>query len=316
MTLISICDLMDWPWLLLWWLLPFLLGLLLGWLIWGAYKRKLEDALRVNGELKHKIGDLEAELEACRSKGNSMNNEIISLRAEIDQYRQSQKVEKPKATAKVAPIPVPVSSPAKGGNDGSIYSGLKADQLQVIEGIGPKMESVLKDNGITTWAALAGKTVAQLREILDSYGSKYKIIDPVTWPEQATLARDGNWERLIVRQKELSGGTMEVSNSTDSKVEKMLVRLGLLKRYKQDDLKAIEGIGPKIEGLLKDGGINTWEKLSKADEDELNQILSDAGPRYKLADPKTWPTQAKFAHEGRWKELEEYQDFLQGGRES
>jgi len=311
MTLFSICDLLDWPWLLLWWLLPFLLGLLLGWLLWAGYKRRLEDALRINGELKNRIKELEAELEACRSKGASLNNDIISLRAEINEYRRS---EDQSIDLKAAAIPVPVASTSK--VSASVYAGLKPDQLQVVEGIGPKMESVLKEKGINNWADLASNSPEDIRAILDSYGAKYKIIDPITWPEQASLARDGKWEALIARQKELSGGTMEVSNVTDSKVEKMLIKLGLLKKYKKNDLKAIEGIGPKIEGLLHAAGIKTWLDLSNADVKHLNQILEDAGPRYKLADPATWPTQSQFAHEGRWKELEEYQDFLQGGRES
>ncbi|MCB0533101.1 MAG: 50S ribosomal protein L27 [Lewinellaceae bacterium] len=84
---------------------------------------------------------------------------------------------------------------------------------------------------------------------------------------------------------------------------------------KANDLKVIEGVGPKIEQLLKEGGIDTWEALASASEERLNEILEAAGPRYQMHNPSTWPAQAKFAAEGKWDELKEYQDMLIGGRD-
>jgi large subunit ribosomal protein L27 len=84
---------------------------------------------------------------------------------------------------------------------------------------------------------------------------------------------------------------------------------------KLNDLKVIEGIGPKIEKLLKEGGIDTWEALAAASEERLNEILAAAGPRYQVHNPSTWPAQSKFAAEGKWDELKEYQDMLVGGRD-
>lgn len=82
------------------------------------------------------------------------------------------------------------------------------------------------------------------------------------------------------------------------------------KAPKLDDLKIIEGVGPKIETLLKDGGINTWAELAAASVDRLKEILDAAGPRYQIHDPSTWPAQAKFAAEGKWEELKDYQEML------
>lgn len=90
----------------------------------------------------------------------------------------------------------------------------------------------------------------------------------------------------------------------------------VLGNIKQDDLKIVEGIGPKIEGLLKDGGIHTWAELAVAPVERLQEILNEAGPRYQMHDPGTWPAQAKFADEGKWEELKEYQDMLIGGRDA
>ena len=83
----------------------------------------------------------------------------------------------------------------------------------------------------------------------------------------------------------------------------------------KDDLKRIEGIGPKIEKMLNDDLIFTWAELAEAPVDRLRGILRKGGNRYKMHDPKSWPDQAKLASEGRWEELQELQDVLQGGRE-
>lgn len=82
-----------------------------------------------------------------------------------------------------------------------------------------------------------------------------------------------------------------------------------------DDLKKVEGIGPKIEGLCNDIGIRTFATLAATSVDDLRKMLDDAGPNYRIADPETWPKQADLAANGKWDELKEYQDQLSGGRE-
>lgn len=79
------------------------------------------------------------------------------------------------------------------------------DDLKKIEGIGPKMEAVLKQAGITTFARLAETSVEELQRILDEAGVA-RITNPQTWPEQARLAAVGDWEGLEKLQNELKGG--------------------------------------------------------------------------------------------------------------
>jgi predicted flap endonuclease-1-like 5' DNA nuclease len=88
------------------------------------------------------------------------------------------------------------------------------------------------------------------------------------------------------------------------------------KKIKEDDLKVVEGIGPKIEELFNTSGILTWKALSESSVDRLREILMKAGERYQIHDPSTWPRQAKLAYEGKWHELKEWQENLDGGRES
>lgn len=82
-----------------------------------------------------------------------------------------------------------------------------------------------------------------------------------------------------------------------------------------DDLKVIEGIGPKISSVLQAAGITTFAQLAEASAEQLEQILEEADPNLlRLAKPATWPEQAKLAAEGRWEKLEELQDELHGGQ--
>jgi predicted flap endonuclease-1-like 5' DNA nuclease len=85
-------------------------------------------------------------------------------------------------------------------------------------------------------------------------------------------------------------------------------------KTKKDDLKKIEGIGPKIASILVEKKIDTFEKLSDATVSTLEEILKEAGPRYKMHKPGSWPKQAKLAFEGKWDALKKLQDKLDGGK--
>lgn len=83
----------------------------------------------------------------------------------------------------------------------------------------------------------------------------------------------------------------------------------------KDDLKVIEGIGPKIEEILNQNGIHTWHELAQTPKENISAILKRAGKRFQMHDPSSWSHQAELADSGKWKELEKYQDFLYAGQE-
>lgn len=80
-----------------------------------------------------------------------------------------------------------------------------------------------------------------------------------------------------------------------------------------DDLKVIEGIGPSISGLLQSQGITTFRQLADTPIERLDEILRQADLR-RLADPGTWPEQARMAAEGRMDDLIAFQRTLKAGR--
>ena len=79
-----------------------------------------------------------------------------------------------------------------------------------------------------------------------------------------------------------------------------------------DDLKKIEGIGPKIAEVLAEADVTTFAGLAKMDRDAIKVIL-DTVSTLKSKEPKTWPQQAALAADGKWDELKVLQDELMGG---
>lgn len=80
-----------------------------------------------------------------------------------------------------------------------------------------------------------------------------------------------------------------------------------------DDLTIIEGIGPKLDELLRSHGVDGFAALAALDLDRLNAILEQGGPYFRFAKPSTWARQAALAAGNRWGELKALQDELVGG---
>lgn len=84
------------------------------------------------------------------------------------------------------------------------------DDLTVIEGIGPKIQELLYQYGIYSYRQLAETDVARLKEILAAAGPQLAMHDPGTWPSQANLAANDQWENLKSIQGFLKGGKKPV----------------------------------------------------------------------------------------------------------
>ena len=104
----------------------------------------------------------------------------------------------PKAEAKKA-------APKAEAKKAAPKASAKGDDLRKIEGIGPKTSEHLNNAGITSFAALAEASVERIREVLEAAGPRYKSIDPTSWPVQARMAADGQWDELKKWQEENGG---------------------------------------------------------------------------------------------------------------
>jgi large subunit ribosomal protein L20 len=86
------------------------------------------------------------------------------------------------------------------------------------------------------------------------------------------------------------------------------------KASKGDDLKLIEGIGPKIADILIAAGITSFRQLADTSADRVREILAAAGDRYKMHDPSSWALQSRLAAEGKMDALKTLQGELNAGR--
>jgi len=79
-----------------------------------------------------------------------------------------------------------------------------ADDLTLIEGIGPKVVKVLKKAGIASFDDLAHAKAADVQAALDA--AKLQMMNPEGWIDQAKLAAKGDWDAFEKLKGKLKGG--------------------------------------------------------------------------------------------------------------
>jgi predicted flap endonuclease-1-like 5' DNA nuclease len=82
---------------------------------------------------------------------------------------------------------------------------VKDDELEIIEGIGPKMATALKAAGIDTFTKLAAATETELQSAIERAGMSFAPSIP-TWARQAQYLVDGDWEGFQEYVKRLTAG--------------------------------------------------------------------------------------------------------------
>ncbi|RMF29062.1 MAG: DUF4332 domain-containing protein [Bacteroidetes bacterium] len=185
-----------------------LIGLLLGYVLWSRFRSMYLDMKAQNERLHSKLTDLEKEHASLKYKHDELEKDNNGLRAKI----RSLEADKVILNTKLKKLEAALEG--EGGNEGQeamttaqgLTGAVKADDFKKIEGIGPKIEQLLKDAGIQSYAQLAAASVDKLKEILEKAGSRYQMHDPSTWPKQAQLAAEGKWKELEEYQSVLSGG--------------------------------------------------------------------------------------------------------------
>ena len=80
------------------------------------------------------------------------------------------------------------------------------DNLEIIEGIGPKIAKVLVDGGISTFALLASAKADDVTAMLKASGGRFSLANPASWAEQAALLRDGKMAEFKALTDALVGG--------------------------------------------------------------------------------------------------------------
>lgn len=107
------------------------------------------------------------------------------------------------ATPPASPVPPTIDLAAAAAAGFRLSS---ADDLTIVEGIGPKIAELLTARGIQTFAELAVTPVDRIAAILQEAGPHFRMAVPTTWPEQANLAAHNRWTELKTLQDALDGG--------------------------------------------------------------------------------------------------------------
>jgi len=147
------------------------------------------------------------------------------------------------------------------------------------------------------------------------FGYDNSVVSIVSVPTVTKTAKKSSAKKASAKKATTKKATTKKSAA---KVTRKITRKPAVKKVSKsaakDDLKKIEGIGPKIAEHLNNGGIHTFADLGKAKQATLKGILSAAGPRYSMHNPGSWPKQAKLAAKGNWSGLKALQDKLDGGK--
>ena len=115
---------------------------------------------------------------------------------------------------------------------------------------------------------------------------------------QAEYAANGDWQGLMKLQQKADA-------KGKKKAKKAKTAAAPEKPAKPDDLTKLNGIGPRIQVILADGGVTTYAKLAKTSTEDLRLIIA-AGGALPPSSLSKWPAQAAFAAKGDWEGLANY----------
>ena len=172
----------------------------------GAVIDDLELALRRDERIMRFL-TVKLDKYGVKYNDDKRNGRIGRKRDQVAEEIQEER-SKVDTVASTGPAPAPEPTPKAKVAAETVPDALaKADDdLTRIEGIGPKIASLLMENGITTFTELAEAPTDRLKDILASGGSRYATHDPGTWAAQADLAASGQDEALATLQEQLKGG--------------------------------------------------------------------------------------------------------------
>ena len=160
-----------------------------------------------------------------------------------------------------------------------------------------------------------GLTSSEVDAAAEFNALQERIKEQATEIEKLSQKLAGSNIEKISLEKQVAGLTPDVVNTTLSKTSNTVnIEPASTKEVVKDNLKKIEGIGPKIEELLNNDGVYTYQDLISASVSRIRGVLIAAGPNYAVHDPSTWAEQASLANTGMWEILADMQEQLKGGK--
>lgn len=281
-------------------LIPLLVGLISAFLGYLLGKQGRDNGTNeVDGDLKVRISDLEKELETCKSNNKSLQVSLeatgkgANLESNLRKVGAIDDSREYKLRLKVAELGEELTSYKKSAE--TLEEDLK-ECTKACKNLEEKLKQSTENTGTNKELELK---VTNLEADLEKCNKNNESL-------QANLDIARNVSFLA------SKGVATEEIAFDASAAKAVYG----KKIKQDDLTLIEGIGPKIQELFHNHGVKTWKELSECSVEKCQEVLNTGGDRYRIHSPNTWPKQARLAYEGLWQKLSDWQDELDGGRES
>lgn len=303
----------------------YLAGGLIGWLLAGWFAQHQ----KYSGSLKDRIVEKQVdnpEHLALINRLQSENKEISVLKTKLSgsESAKGKTVDNPAHVKKISELEAQVKNLKKNSNkspQAAISSSAKtvdnSVHLKKINELEAQVRN-LKSSSSKTSATTTTKTVDNpnhLKRIkeLEAQVSNYQATTPKAAPKKSSSDSKPTSKKKANNDKASTSSANDKTSSVDKAAAKAA---GFkVKAFNgKDDFTVVEGIGPKINELIHNANIHSYKELGKSSVKNVQKILDDAGPRYKLAKPGTWPTQAEMAAENKWEELKTLQDELDGGK--
>lgn len=174
----------------------------------------------------------------------------------------------------------------------------KAVNIEIVKTVSETVDKVTKN---------AKSKVEETRQSIDEVLDKAMKTD---FAKQAKKEVTKNTNKAVATAKKV---TKTATKKTKATAKTTIPKIAK-KVLASDDLKKIEGVGPKTESLLNEAGITTYKQLAGTKTSTVQEILTAAGSRYNIIDPATWGKQAKLADAKNWDALTKLQGELKGGK--
>lgn len=169
-------------------------------------EQELESLLERTREQNAAIDELNGELTELRSGKMDLENKLLAARVERDKAIENAKQTIDSPVREVNETDASAVQIAEPQLDEEEPKSILTDDLKRIEGVGPKIESLLNAESIFSFSDIIGVSSEHIKGILIAAGANYAVHDPTTWSEQAQLAKEGKWEELEQFQQGLKGG--------------------------------------------------------------------------------------------------------------
>ena len=198
---------------------------------------------------------------------------------------------KPKAVKAEAPV-------SKGRKKATTTTG--GDDLTKVTGVGDKVADMLKANGITTFADMAGLSIERYKELLKANGMS-KFRNPTKWASEAAALANMPTPEVVAsapaapaKRGPKAKAVVEIAPVAAVEPEaKAPASTGRPKSGTPvyDDLSVIKGVGPRVAEALNKAGITSYDDMAATSIERFQEILI-TNKMSKFRNPANWASDA------------------------